>query len=189
SSFRSSPCVAPRTPNASRSPALAPPAKPRLCTWGRSETAGRSPRRSSAGEAPPLATRSTGSDGETDPSRSKHAAARSAARNTTTTATGSLTGAQSTGARLECPPNMASADDIREQAREQWGNDPAGSLVVPDDELGSADSFREVEAYRYREQPWMHDTFHYERYRGQRVLEIGVGLGTDHMQFARAGAR
>ncbi len=34
----------------------------------------------------------------------------------------------------------------------------------------------------------MHDTFRYERFAGQRVLEIGVGLGTDHVQFARAGA-
>jgi ubiquinone/menaquinone biosynthesis C-methylase UbiE len=77
-------------------------------------------------------------------------------------------------------------DQIKQAAVKQWTADPAGAFVAGDD-LGSADSFRRIEAYRYCEQPWMHDTFHFERYRGKRVLEIGVGAGTDHMQFARAG--
>jgi ubiquinone/menaquinone biosynthesis C-methylase UbiE len=79
--------------------------------------------------------------------------------------------------------------DVREQARLQWTNDPAGALAVGEDELGTAESFARIEAYRYAEQPWMHDTFGFERFGGARVLEVGVGLGTDHLQFARAGAR
>jgi ubiquinone/menaquinone biosynthesis C-methylase UbiE len=35
----------------------------------------------------------------------------------------------------------------------------------------------------------MGETFRFERFAGARVLEIGVGLGTDHMQLARGGAR
>ncbi|MHB8656954.1 MAG: class I SAM-dependent methyltransferase [Solirubrobacteraceae bacterium] len=80
------------------------------------------------------------------------------------------------------------AREIREAAQRQWGHDPAGAIVVGGEPLGTPESFREVERHRYAEQPWMHDTFGYERFAGQRVLEIGVGLGTDHLQFARAGA-
>lgn len=81
------------------------------------------------------------------------------------------------------------ADEMRAQARAQWSHDPAGSVAAGDDELGTRESFAKVEEHRYAEQPWMHETFRFERFAGQRVLEIGVGLGTDHLQFARVGAQ
>jgi ubiquinone/menaquinone biosynthesis C-methylase UbiE len=80
------------------------------------------------------------------------------------------------------------AAEIRDAARREWTHDPAGAIGAGDAELGTAESFARVERYRYDEQPWMHETFHFDRYAGQRVLEIGVGLGTDHLQFARGGA-
>jgi SAM-dependent methyltransferase len=79
-------------------------------------------------------------------------------------------------------------DAVKREAVKQWTTDPAGAFAARDDDLGTSESFRRIEAYRYREQPWMHETFHFEAYRGARVLEIGVGAGTDHVQFARAGA-
>ena len=80
------------------------------------------------------------------------------------------------------------AEVIRREAQAQWGHDPAGGLAAGDEPLGTPASFARVEQYRYQEQPWMHDTFGFEQYRGHRLLEVGVGLGTDHLQFARAGA-
>ena len=77
---------------------------------------------------------------------------------------------------------------VKREAVKQWTTDPAGAFAAGDDDLGTPESFRRIEAYRYREQPWMHETFHFDAYRGARVLEIGVGAGTDHIQFARAGA-
>lgn len=87
------------------------------------------------------------------------------------------------------PPDTDWDAQVRDEARAQWGHDPAGSSHAGEAELGTPESFANIERQRYREQPWMHRTFHFERYAGARVLEIGVGLGTDHLQFARAGAR
>lgn len=41
---------------------------------------------------------------------------------------------------------------------------------------------------RYRLEPCIPRFAEFERYRGQRVLEIGVGMGADHRRFAEAGA-
>lgn len=41
---------------------------------------------------------------------------------------------------------------------------------------------------RYRLEPCIPRFAEFERYRGQRVLEIGVGMGADHRRFAEAGS-
>jgi SAM-dependent methyltransferase len=41
---------------------------------------------------------------------------------------------------------------------------------------------------RYALEPYILDFAHFEDSAGQRVLEIGVGLGADHQRFAEAGA-
>lgn len=61
--------------------------------------------------------------------------------------------------------------------------------MVADDELGTAAGFRRIEADRRAEQPWMEETFAWAGFAGRDVLEIGVGLGTDHVWLGRAGAR
>lgn len=54
--------------------------------------------------------------------------------------------------------------------------------------VGTREYFDEVEARRYFVEPHIPRFAEFERWRGKRVLEIGCGIGTDTMNFARHGA-
>jgi 2-polyprenyl-3-methyl-5-hydroxy-6-metoxy-1,4-benzoquinol methylase len=54
--------------------------------------------------------------------------------------------------------------------------------------VGSREYFDEVEARKYFIEPHIPGFAEFERWRGKRVLEVGCGIGTDSINFARAGA-
>jgi ubiquinone/menaquinone biosynthesis C-methylase UbiE len=72
--------------------------------------------------------------------------------------------------------------------RDYWQVHPCGSSLS-DAEPGSKEFFDDIETSRYRLEPFIPRFAEFERWRNRRVLEIGVGLGTDFVQFARAGAK
>ena len=79
--------------------------------------------------------------------------------------------------------------DEKQRAREQWTNDPAGAAYGGSHEFGSREFFDEVERHRYQEYaPWMPEVMGFDDFAGSRLLEVGCGMGTDLLQFARGGA-
>jgi len=80
--------------------------------------------------------------------------------------------------------------DEKQRAREQWGEDPAGAVYGGEHEFGTREFFDEVERHRYEEYaPWMPEVMGFDQFAGKRLLEVGCGMGTDLLRFARGRAR
>ncbi len=75
---------------------------------------------------------------------------------------------------------------LKEQVHDFWNDAACGEELY----LGSTDraGYDHQAERRYALEPFIIDLAKFSETRGRRVLEIGVGLGSDHQRFAQAGA-
>ena len=73
--------------------------------------------------------------------------------------------------------------DLKDEVRDFWNADPCGSRY-----LGELTDFEAHARARYQLEPYIPGFAKFSSSRGLRVLEIGVGMGADYLEWLKAGA-
>ena len=80
------------------------------------------------------------------------------------------------------------SEALKEDVRAFWERQPCGAKTAVS-APGSPEFFHEVEEWRYSVEPFIPEIARFDETAGKDVLEVGIGLASDFVRFARAGAR
>src|SRR5262245_32481377 len=80
--------------------------------------------------------------------------------------------------------NSAMHSTVKKDVHDYWQAAACGEELY----LGQTSDYDTQTRERYRLEPYIAELADFSASRGRKILEIGVGLGADHEQFARAGA-
>jgi len=80
-------------------------------------------------------------------------------------------------------------NSLNKKVRSFWEQEPCGTnkFITGDLPKMTREWFVRIEEHRYEVEPFIHSVAQFTRHHGRKILEVGVGAGTDHLQWARAG--
>jgi ubiquinone/menaquinone biosynthesis C-methylase UbiE len=78
-------------------------------------------------------------------------------------------------------------EQLKNQVKNYWNSTPCGTEFIHQPKF-SLSYFNAIEEFRYTIEPEIFSFAQFSRFHGKKVLEVGVGAGTDFVQWSRAGA-
>ncbi len=84
--------------------------------------------------------------------------------------------------------NQPETGVLKARVKAYWSRETCGTYVAKAVKY-TREYFDEIEEYRYRVEPEVFPFAQFTRFHGQKILEAGIGAGTDFIQWVRAGAR
>jgi ubiquinone/menaquinone biosynthesis C-methylase UbiE len=79
-------------------------------------------------------------------------------------------------------------EQLKQEVRTYWDKASCGTEHTAKEKHSLA-YFDEIEEFRYRIEPEIFSFAQFTRYRDKKILEVGVGAGTDFLQWIRSGAQ
>ena len=78
-------------------------------------------------------------------------------------------------------------EKLKAEVQTYWNSSPCGT-EFSSAERYSKNYFDEIEQHRYLVEPEIFAFAQFTRFYGKKVLEVGIGAGTDFVQWVRSGA-
>ncbi len=82
---------------------------------------------------------------------------------------------------------MEIEEQLKSEVARYWNQASCGTDHIKEEKFSRA-YFEKVEAHRYAVEPEIFSFAQFTRFAGKKVLEVGIGAGTDFIQWVRAGA-
>lgn len=82
---------------------------------------------------------------------------------------------------------MTAAPSLKDAVRSYWNRESCGEIFATGDD--SRAQYEAVRESRYRLEPYIATFANFVSGKGKDVLEIGVGMGTDHVEWAKASPK
>lgn len=79
-------------------------------------------------------------------------------------------------------------EQLKQKVRGYWNRASCGTEYTKKEKFSKA-YFEDIETLRYSIEPEIFSFAQFTRFHGKKLLEVGVGAGTDFLQWVRAGAQ
>ena len=78
--------------------------------------------------------------------------------------------------------------NLKQEVQKYWNTAACGTEFINQKKF-TQEYFQAIEEYRYKAEPEIFSFAQFSRFHGKKVLEVGVGAGTDFLQWVRSGAQ